>query len=293
MVRWLLRLGVLLVLFLVCFVIGSLPVAYALPDFARTEPGLVSPGAGLLIIALVNVAVVAALILTSRWTGWKLAVGLALAYYGAVTLLPQVETWFFLSSITVTRRLLAALFFMGVPTAFLFVPLAVWILGMGRASRRTSSATTLQMPAGQWIWRLSALAVAYVVLYWSAGYFIAWQNPELRAFYGHSGDPLPFFEHTANTFRIDPSVFYFQIFRGLLWVLCAVPIIMGSRVGRWTTALLVGVLFSLPQNVGQILANPLMPLASVRLSHMVETASSTFLFGLLVVWLLYKGKHET
>jgi hypothetical protein len=69
--------------------------------------------------------------------------------------------------------------------------------------------------------------------------------------------------------------------------------VMGSRVGRWPTALLVGALFSLPQNVGQILANPLMPLASVRLSHMVETASSTFLFGLLVVWVLYRAKHET
>ena len=76
-------------------------------------------------------------------------------------------------------------------------------------------------------------------------------------------------------------------------MLCAVPIMLGSRVGLWPTALLVGALFSLPQNVGHILANPLMPLASVRHSHMVETASSTFLFGLLVVWLLYKVKHET
>jgi hypothetical protein len=30
-----------------------------------------------------------------------------------------------------------------------------------------------------------------------------------------------------------------------------------------------------------------MPLASVRLSHMIETAVSNFVFGLIVTWLLY------
>lgn len=286
MFRWLIRVLALYVLFLVCFVAGSAPVASALPEAAASEPGLVSPVAGLLIIALVNVAVVSGLILTSRWSGWKLAISLALAYFGAVTLLPQVETWFFLSSISVDRAVLPRLFLMGVPTAFLFVPLAVWILGRGRAPRDGPAHSALRMPGREWIWKLTALAVAYVVLYWCAGYFIAWQNPELRAFYGQPGDALPFLEHTATTLRRDPRIFVFQLFRALLWVLCAVPIILGSRVGLWATALLVGLLFSLPQNVGQILANPLMPSASVRLSHLVETASSTFVFGVLVVWLL-------
>jgi hypothetical protein len=70
------------------------------------------------------------------------------------------------------------------------------------------------------------------------------------------------------------------------------PIIRGSKVKPWWTAVLVGLLFSVPQNVGHILANPLIPIASVRLSHMIETASSTFLFGLIVVWLLHREHHS-
>jgi hypothetical protein len=31
-----------------------------------------------------------------------------------------------------------------------------------------------------------------------------------------------------------------------------------------------------------------MPIASVKLSHMIETSSSTFLFGLIIVWLLHR-----
>jgi len=124
-----LRFVLLYTLFLVCFVIGSIAVAGAVPAAAPSEPGLVSTTTGLLIIALANVLLVAALILSSRWRGWKLAISLALAYYGAVTVLPQIETWYFLSSTTVSPALLARLFVMGIPPAFLFVPLAVLILG--------------------------------------------------------------------------------------------------------------------------------------------------------------------
>lgn len=289
--KWILRFILLYVLFIVCFMIGSMAVAGVLPDTAVSEPGLVPVTIGLLIIALANVLVIAALILTSRWGGWKLAVSLALAYYGAVTFLMQIETWYFLSSITVSPQLLPRLFLMGIPTAFLFIPLAVWVLGKGRSIAEAPPDPASVMPIQQWIWKLAAIALLYLVLYWGAGYFIAWQNPELRAFYGQPGEALPFFTHTANTLRHDPMLFPLQIVRALLWVLCALPVIRGSRVNPWWTALLVGLLFSVPQNLAHILANPLLPVASVRMSHMIETASSTFIFGAIVVWLLHRRHH--
>jgi hypothetical protein len=176
-----LRFILLYALFIMSFMIGSLAVAGVMPDNAKSEPGLVPATSGLLIIALANLLVIAALILNSRWGGWKLAVGLALAYYGAVTFLPQIETWYFLSSISVGPQLLPRLFLMGIPTAFLFIPLAVWVLGKRRPIAVALPDSALVMPLQQWIWKLTAIAVVYLVLYWGAGYFIAWQNPELRA----------------------------------------------------------------------------------------------------------------
>jgi hypothetical protein len=290
--KWILRSILLYGLFIGFFMIGSMAVAGVMPDTAISEPGLAPATSGLLVIALADLLVIGALILTSRWSGWKLAVSLSLAYYGAVTFLMQIETWWFLSSITVGPQLLPRLFLMGIPTAFLFIPLAVWILGKGRTTADTSPNLALVMSAKQWIWKLAAIAVAYLILYWGAGYFIAWQNPELRAFYGQPGEALPFFTHTANTLRNGPMLFPFQILRALLWTLCALPIIRGSKVNAWWTAVLVGSLFSVPQNVGHILANPLIPIASVRLSHLVETASSTFIFGTIVVWLLHRAHHS-
>jgi len=286
--QWLARFALLFVLFVALFMAGSTAVAGLMPADSLSEPGLLSATSGLLIIAQANVFLIAALILTSRWGGWRLALSLALAWFGAVTFVMQIETGYFLSSITVSPQLLPRLFVMGMPTAFLFIPLAVWILGKGKAETATLPPPALSMPARQWLWKLAAAAALYILLYWGAGYFIAWQNPALRAFYGQPGDALPFFTHTANTLRDDPWLFPFQVLRALLWVLCALLVIRGSKVNVWWTALLVGLLFSVPQNIGHILENPLLPIASVRLSHLIETASSTFVFGLLVVWLFHR-----
>lgn len=290
--KWTIRLILLFILFIVFFMIGSMAVAGVMPDNAISEPGLVPATTGLLIIALANLLVIGALILASHWSGWKLAVSLALAYYGAVTFMTQIETWYFLSSVTVGAQLLPRLFLMGIPTAFLFIPLAVWILGKGRATTETSHNLALVMPAKQWIWKLAAIVVAYLILYWGAGYFIAWQNPELRVFYGQPGDALPFFTHTANTLRNDPMLFPFQILRALLWVCCTLSVIRSSRVNPWWTALLVGLFLSVPQALPLIIENPLMPIASVRMSHLVEGASSNFIFGTIVFWLLHREHHS-
>ena len=288
---WILRFIVLVVLFNVFFIGGAQAVLGLIPNI-KSEPGLVSAETGMLIISIVNTLLVMGLVLSSRWSGWKLALGLSFAYYGAVTFIMQIETWYFLSNITVGAQLLPRLFVMGFPIAFFFVPLGVLVLGKGRGKADSVSNPALVMPVKQWALKLVVIVMAYLVLYWSAGYFIAWQNPELRAFYESQGEILPFWTHTSNTLRTDPGLFPFQILRAMLWTLCALPVIRCSKINAWWTAILVGLLFSIPQNIGHILENPLIPIASVRFSHMIETASSTFLFGTIVAWLLHR-KHKS
>jgi quercetin dioxygenase-like cupin family protein len=190
MLRWAARFIVLLLLFFVLFIIGTLPLSGLLPDI-ESEPGLLPGNVGFLILGVANTLLVIGLIQSSRWHGWKLALSLALAYYGAVTFLPQIETWYFLSDVTVNRKMLPALFMMGLPTAFVFIPLAVWMLGKWRKEEKEFVASGSLMPISQWIWKFLLIAVIYAVIYWLAGYFIAWQNPELREFYGSPGAIVP------------------------------------------------------------------------------------------------------
>jgi hypothetical protein len=280
------RIALLSVAFGITYAAGAAALAGVLPA-TPSEPGLVPGGVGLVIVVVADTLLITALILTSRWGGWKLAVSLAVAYYGVVTFMMQIETWYFLTELTVGPDVLPRLFLMGLPPAFVFIPLAVWTLGKGRAPADTGPNPALVMPASQWAWKLAVIAAVYLGLYWSVGYFIAWQNPELRAFYGQPGEPLPFWTQVTGDLWLIP----FQLLRGLLWMLFTLPVLRGSKVNAWWTALLVGLLLSVPQNIGHILPNPLIPIASVRLSHLIETASSTFVFGLVIVWLLHRDHH--
>lgn len=274
-------------LYVVFFVIGSLAVDPLIPELA-SEPGLVSAEAGLLLMGVLNTLLVMALIQSSRYSGWKLALVLAFSYYGAVTFIMQIETWYFLTAITVSKELLPRLFIMGLPVPIFFIPIAIFLLSKTKADSEPAISLEPVKPLTEWVLKPVLIAVIYITLYWSAGYFIAWQNPELRAFYGSPGDALPFWQHTITTIRIEPGLLPFQALRGLLWALFALPVIYGSKWSRASTALLVGFFFSIPQNIGHILANPLMPLASIRFSHMIETVISTFIFGFIVTWLLYR-----
>ncbi len=287
-----LRFLVLILVFTITFIGGSLFIEGMVPD-TEPEPAFVPGVAGLLIIAAVNTFVASLLVLTSRWRGWKLAGLLALSWYGVNTFLTQVETWYFLSDITVGSGLLRGLFLMGIPVALIFIPSSVLILGKWRDGEQAGPAPVCRMPLAGWVWRLAVIAVIYVILYWTAGYFIAWQNPELRAFYGSEGEIAPLWQHTAGTFGDEPGLLLMQLARGIVWALLALPVILGSCLNKWATAVVVGLFFSLPSNIVHILENPLMPLASVRFSHMVETISSTFIFGIMVTLLLYCRLRQT
>lgn len=288
---WTGRIALLLLLFFTLFIIGSMAVSGMLPDI-ESEPGLVPANMGFLIFGTLNTLFIIALILSSRWHGWKLVWTLAFAYYGAVTFLTQIETWYFMSNVTFDPKLLPRLFLMGLPIAFVYVPLAVLILGKVKTKYNVESASSLNIPGKQLILKLSVIAIVYIVLYWSAGYYIAWQNPDLRAFYGSPGAILPFWEHTTNTLRTDSGLLPFQALRAMLWTLCAYPIFIGSKMNAWWTAILVGLFFTIPQISGLIFENSLMPIASVRLSHMIEGIATNIIFGIIIVWLLHR-KHKS
>jgi hypothetical protein len=106
---------------------------------------------------------------------------------------------------------------------------------------------------------------------------VAWQNPEVRALYDGGANPQVFASE-----RLIP----FQVLRALLWVLFALPVISMTRGTRWQIAVVVGLLLALPMNMFHAMPNDLMT-PSVRLSHFVETATSNFIFGLLITGVLF------
>ena len=174
---------------------------------------------------------------------------------------------------------------MGALIAAPFSVLAVLILGKRKAATVDAEPNArLIMSPSEWAWKLVVIALAYVILYFTFGYFIAWRNPAVQEYYGGI-DPGSFVAQMGTVLRNTPWLVPFQILRAMFWIALALPVI-GMMKGRWPeTALAVGLLFAVVMNAQLLLPNPFMP-EPVRMAHLIETASSNLIFGVFVGWLL-------
>lgn len=243
----------------------------------------------LLIVSFLNTAVLTYAIIRSRWSGWRLVAVVFVVLFGISYFMTQIEAFVFVTDLPSSE--IGAILLMGATVALIFSPLAVLILGkMRRSTAEEGPNLRLVMPWTEWVCKLAVIAVAYVILYFTFGYFVAWQSAALREFYSGSTELLGFFEQWGNTLLASPGLVPFQILRSLLWVVWALPVIRMMKGRWWEAALAVALLFAVLMNAQLLLPNPYMPQA-VRMWHLIETAPSNFIFGWLIVWLL--NRHHS
>jgi hypothetical protein len=276
-----LRVIALTIILFICFGVAASVVGLAGDSQTSGQAG--SGALPLLAVCFLETAVMTYLILRSRWSGWRLIAAVFFVFYGVTTFMPQIESAVFLTHLP--PGMLPRLFLMGALIAAPFSVLAVLILGKRKAKAvDTQPDSRLVMPASEWAWILAVIALAYVILYFTFGYFVAWRQPAVQEYYGGT-DPGSFVAQMRTVLRDTPWLVPFQIVRAMLWVVLALPVIRMLKGQRTETALAVGLLFAVVMNAQLLLPNPYMPEA-VRMAHLVETASSNLIFGVFVGWLL-------
>lgn len=264
-------------------------------------------GAGVIMLLLLTVTTVDALIIgavvkNSRWSGWVLTVGLIFSFFGTQTLVGQIEAIAFLTPLgknmgagnvpvlTMPLDFILSQILTWGAVAIVGVSLAVFLLGKTRKKDSFSINISPGMGAREWLLKLGAVIILYELLYFGFGYFVAWKSPAVLEFY-QGTDPGSFFAQMRNVATNTPGLIPFQAFRALLWAAFALPVISMLRHRPWVGALLTGLFLSLPMNIPHIVPNQYMP-ADVRLVHFIETASSTFIFGVLMFFLLYRSHRS-
>ena len=243
-------------------------------------------GLMLIVVSFIDTPILTYFILRSRLRGLRLMVTVSLVFYGVKTFLSIIEAWWFMTDVNAAE--IPGLFLQTVPLAVLFPVIAVWMLGKAKKAEDADDTpnTRLVMPTGQLIWKVAFLSViVYPVLFWTFGYYVAFSNPELVAYYGAT-HPGSFLAQIGNVWADDPFVFLFEVFRGLVWVALAAPVIRTTKGRVWEAGLIVALLFSLVQNDMHLIPGVMPP--SVRLSHFIETASSNFIFAVIITWLLHR-----
>lgn len=273
------RVIALTIILFICFAVAGGVVGQG--DTSGAEPA--ATALTLVAVCFLEVVVLTHLIVRSRWSGWKLVAAIFFVYFGVTTVMSQMESAVFLTRLP--PGMVPRLFLMGALIAAPFSAAAVFILGKRKAGAPDiQEDTRLDMSPSEWVWKLAVIAVAYLILYFTFGYYIAWRNPAVLEYY-NGVDEGSLLAHMGADIQNKPWLIPFQIVRAMFWVALALPVIRMLK-GRWReTALAIGLLFSVVMNARLLLPNPYMP-EPVRMAHLVETASSNFIFGLLIGWLL-------
>ncbi len=281
-----LRVIVLVVLYTVLFTAAS--TVTGPPEIAQLmTPEQVSLSTLMLpVLSLVMTLMLTYLAIRSRWHGWKLAGALFVISYGLHTFLGQIEILAFpaVSSQMPPGSILGFLI-SGLIVTGPFSIMATWVLGKSRPEP-TGGLTNdrLQMSASEWVWKLAAAAVLYVIVYFTFGYFVAWRTPGLPEFYSGT-DPGTFTGQLANVMRGTPWLPAFQLLRGLIWAGIGCIIIRMHKGSAWETALATGLAFSVLMNAALLFPNPFMPDYVAR-AHAIELVASNFVYGILLALLM-------
>ncbi len=224
----------------------------------------------------------------SEWYGLKLIVTLVFSFFGFLTFMSLIEASFFMTNIP--QEFIPQLWLMGTVVVLFSVPLAVLIHGKATSKEsETGVRPDRTFSVGEWIWKTGLIAVIYLIIYFTFGYYIAWQSAELREFYG-STEFLGFFPH-MKTVLLETTLAPFQVLRAVLWMIFALPLVWMLKGNVFRVAIITGFAISVLHSSQLLLPNPFMP-ETIRHIHLLETSTSMFLFGLFLGVILYRS-HDS
>ena len=240
---------------------------------------------------LFNGAVNATLLLwaarRSSLKGLALWAELAVLSFGAQVLETQIETGYFISAFPLLHGNFEVyrLVLRGLITSVLFTGIVTLLAG--GFSRGPRDAAKFVVESDRALKASAWLAAVYIALYMLFGYYVAWQSRELRLFYSGPAELNSFVDQWGKTLMGRPELPVFQYFRGMLWVLCLIPLFKAFTGKRLELILLSALALGYLPTAQLAFPNPLMP-AGVSLYHFWEVSISTGLLGALIAWSIPK-----
>jgi hypothetical protein len=241
----------------------------------------------LFVVLLIDFIGIVYLIKRIDLSGMKLFLAVVLVFWGLLTFMTQIETWYFRRAMpAITNEVLLKLFLNPFITAATFVPAAIWILGKWK---QTHGHRDYHLSLRSTSKEVLALSVTYVFIYFLFGHYVAWQFAEVRTFYSGSPELLGFIEQFRHTLRMDDFLLPFQLLRGFLWILFGLPAILYLKGNNMEKMAACVFLYSVLPSIPLIIDNPFMP-AGVRMAHLLEVSTSNALFGLLIGLILVRHK---
>lgn len=251
------------------------------------DPG--QAGLAFLAVCVFNSILYAILLGTTRsWHGSRRMIALTVYVFTIQFLLPQMETFFFASGIGIGYDQASAIFISGVIVSLVTTPLAVILYEKLAVKPVIPNQLKISITNGKKFSMLAAVLIfiGYPLVYLTFGYFIAWQNESLRVYYTESAELASYGHQLADSFT--SGVYVFQVLRGAIWIGATIPVAVMLKEKPAVQYFVVGVLSALLPTQLLFIPNPFMPW-DIAMTHFVETSTSNFVWGLMMVWVIRKS----
>ena len=210
-----------------------------------------------------------------RYKGWKLFLGVWMAFWGLIHVVNGTELYWYneafplFTYLDVTKLLVSSLVVYGL-TALV----GVWSVG---GLKREEAEKQITFDAGRYGWKIGLFCVLYPLFYFSCG-FITRLFPAAVEFYAN----------WATTMEPFYILLLFNVFRGALWLVFSLPILLGARTRKVALWLMPLMLFNATA-MEHMLPSAVLP-GMVRLAHFIELGFSMIVVGLFMVWLFIKDR---
>lgn len=283
LMTWL-GLSILMMIYLIIgLTLGNIifPSSLMAPSANSNETG----GLMLFISSALNAGIILYFIQQSRIRGWRLVAIVFLISFGIQYFMSQIETLWFNDSLDLPIMGIWAIITGGAIMNLLFSVTATWFTGSFKNSINSEEKLAIVDVPSLLKTTLLLSVIVWPVIYFLFGYMIAWQFAEVRLFYSGTTEMGSFLTIMEGNFT--SGLYTFQILRGALWILIALPVLVVMRGSVIHKGVVLGLLFSFLGSSQLLLPNPYMS-DMVRMAHLIETSSESFVWGFIIVWSIGK-----
>lgn len=244
----------------------------------------------LLLVSLLGAISIIISVKFSEWSGIRLILALGLSFWGIEFFMAQIETFYFREAFTyMTNMEILNILLRGLMTTIIVVPFTVIIFGKQKTISRINIKKILEtIEIKNWIKKVILFAILYIIIYQFFGYYVAWQFEDVRLFYSGTTEKLSFINQTVRTIKEMPLFIPYHFFRGVLWVLFSLPIVLMMAGYRKKTMISLMLLFSY-HGFQILMSQGIFPL-KVLIGHTIETTLSACIYGGLIGYMFYIPK---
>ncbi len=205
--------------------------------------------------------------------------------YGLQTFMMLTEMWFYRNVYDFTDHDIRTFFLQNLIILALIVPIAVWV---NRAYNKKTMQSKKISISIKWIY----LSLIYLFIYFTFRYFVVMFSSPLQELHWGNLETYGFIEYVKVSLTQSKGIIFFQVLRGLLWIVFVVPIIYWCTSNKKNKLILLLLSMTLLPTLQMFFPNPLSGYDIIP-AHALGVSTSNLVYALLIFFTFNSNSYKS